>query len=588
MPRTRPFRILGWLCAFAILSAAASTAAAQPVPVSPVNLSTGITPAPGLAATFLSPGASIQYQVQVDLNSGMTSNGGGPLYDFNETMSTSFAGVGAFTGQDANIGSFSVSSNAYQSGSTATFSFFSSVAAMLSPNTVYYWHVRELVPSVSAWSSVSNFTTGVMASASPVNNLAITNVTLSNSSVSTSSTAVVSFVITENNTLSSVTANGASYNTADWIFIKFSTQGGGVGTWNHALLAPGGTVSSSATLTLGSDSMGAWLDHSATGSQMSATVNLNMATFANRIGWNSVMIQVYAVAMVHIPTGSFVYNESNLGGTTSNNYNGTAGPQTVASAANIPASAAAGWPNGYSSFYIMRYPISQGQYADFLNSVSATTATVHADTVFSNFGYSMSVNAGVYSTADRNLAMVRMSFFDLSAFLSWAALRPITEMEYERAGRDVAPDARFYPWGSQAPTTPPNYWPPNEGGGPFAQNNMNFGNLSSQSILDVGRYMSSDVYRTAAQTGVSPYGVADLSGNIATAVILCSYLSVPGNGNGSAVFPVSWPNADSYTGYRGGYLSNPASTERLSNRSGAPFAFATRSGIIGGRGGRFP
>ena len=53
--------------------------------------------------------------------------------------------------------------------------------------------------------------------------------------------------------------------------------------------------------------------------------------------------------------------------------NGRHAPHASCVAA-LPAGAATGWPNGYSSFYIGRYEITQGQYADFLNTAPSGAA----------------------------------------------------------------------------------------------------------------------------------------------------------------------------------------------------------------------
>jgi formylglycine-generating enzyme required for sulfatase activity len=572
--------------------------ATSPVPLSPVNGATGISQAPGLAAT-LAAGTSTQYEFQMNTAADMTS----PLYDFNQAVSSYTANVGAFTGQDGRI---SVSSDSYLSGSTATFSFYSSPAALLAANTVYYWRVRAQAVSNTGvpgpWSVVSNFTTGQSASVSPINNLAISNVSLASSG--SGSTYSVSFTISENNLLNTTTPGGAAYNTADWIFVKYSTNSGAAGSWNHMMLASGGSVASGATLSLGSDAMGAWLDHSATSAYWTTSVTLNLAAAASGVVTPAqLMVKVYAVSMVHIPTGAFVYNAGGVGQAGSNstsNFNGNT--QITVNTPTQSLSGVSGWPNGYNSFYIMRYPVSQGQYADFLNSVPVSTSNARSDTTFLNNGYVMYNNSGVYSPGDRNAAMNRMSLYDLWAFLSWAALRPMTEMEFERAGRDVAPDARAYPWGATIPsTTTPNsmYWALNESTGPVPQNYADWGQVPAATILDVGRYMSSDVYRSTVQAGASPYGIPDLIGNVTHQLINCAFTTIPGNGNGTANWPGTWPvGATSDTtigaggsgeGNRGGGWSQANTTVlQLSNRIAIAVGGITRTNAYGGRGARFP
>jgi formylglycine-generating enzyme required for sulfatase activity len=322
---------------------------------------------------------------------------------------------------------------------------------------------------------------------------------------------------------------------------------------------------------------------------------LNLATYASGITWNSVQIQAYAISMVHLYQYPFVYDSGCVSNcNTPANYGGGS-PVTVATVGQVPGTASAGWPNGYENYYMMRYLVSQGQYVDFLNSLPASVASTRYLGTNQGYGSRLSVTGGVYAAVDRNAAANFLGTLDLWGFLSWSALRPITEMEYERAGRDISPDNRIYPWGNTIPTTPPTYAPPNEGGGAFSEYYMDFNNLASQSVLDVGRYMSMDVYRSTAQTGASPYGIADLAGNVWEQMLNCTYgtptypSTGPVNGNGTATAPAGWPpGTDGTSGLRGGAWNGAATVGRVSDRILASWALASRYFFVGGRGGRTP
>ncbi|HBB67931.1 MAG: hypothetical protein A2X28_02865 [Elusimicrobia bacterium GWA2_56_46] len=566
------------------LMAAAAPLFAAPSLLSPAAAAAAVSQSPALSAADLTLGASVQYHFQVDTVQTMDSQGGSPQGDFDQTSAQVFASSGAFSGQDSTI---TVTGDAYNSLSTATFAFYSS-SARLSANTLYYWRARAK-PSggaYGAWSGTASFTTGEFAAPAPVNNIFIGNVSISSP---TDSSAVITFNIRENNVSTGTSPGGGEYNTADWIFVKFSTQAGADGSWNHAALT-GGSVGAGAAFTAASDNMGVFLNHTAAQSLWSSTVTLTWNYAAGgATAANSAMVKVFAVSMVRVPSGSFVYNAGGIGGSLYNNYGGGA-QATVASANDIPTGAPAGWPNGYNSFYIGRYEITQGQYADFLNTVWSSTAAVLYYSGVAN-GHNMT-NSGTYpnkyAAVDRNAAKNYLSVSDAWSYMSWAGLRPITEMEFEKAGRDINGDTRTYPWGNTAPDIL-TYTPPNEGGTCISKY-LNYNNTAGcTKVLDVGRYMSGDMYRTAAETGASPWGIPDLAGNVWEFILNSSYASVPANGTGTVYWPGGWPvPGATNAGLRGGGWSYIASYVRVSDRYFTSWANTSRSSSFGARCARTP
>ncbi|MBI4801428.1 MAG: SUMF1/EgtB/PvdO family nonheme iron enzyme [Elusimicrobia bacterium] len=582
-----------YLLPFALLCSGTVPAFAQlaaPALVYPADGAVGVSQAPGLKFYSVT-GSTVQYQVQVALDSLFSSL----VYDFNQVTAQTFT-QGVFAGRD---GTISVSSDAYQGASTATFTFYSSVTytVPLNPDTVYWYQAcvsSDSGGAYSGWSAPWSFTTGEFASQFPINSASISSVVLS--SPTGSGTISVTFHIRSNNVISGVTANGGAYNTADWVFVKFSTEAGASGSWNHAVLASGGSVDAGATLTLASDKMGVFIDHTATSSLWSSTVTLIWDYLAGgALVKDSAIVKVYTIPMVKIPQGSYLYCAD---GCTSglNNYNG-GNAVTIGSVNDIPTGAAAGWPNGFGSSYIMRYELSQGLYADFLNNVSAEWAGVLYEGTVS-YGHNMTYTAANpygsrYAAVDPNAAKNFLSAWDLWRFLSWSALRPMTEMEYQKAARDLNPDARKYLWGDEEPLsngTTYFYSPPNEGG-THAKNYLNFGNIvGGDKVLDIGRYMSGDIYRTAAQTGASPYGAADLSGNTWEVALNCSYSTAPANGNGAVDYPAGWPTPGSaYISIRGGSWFQDSYWAGVSRRpTNDTWPISSRYADVGGRGVRGP
>jgi len=115
----------------------------------------------------------------------------------------------------------------------------------------------------------------------------------------------------------------------------------------------------------------------------------------------------------------------------------------------IPAS----FPNGYRGFYAMKFAITQGQYADFLSTLSEAEASrrYHPDGHGTWISRSGEPPNRVYAprggfpntwfrpqAADRDHRCPWLSWADSAAFAAWAGLRPMTELEYEKACRGPA------------------------------------------------------------------------------------------------------------------------------------------------------
>ena len=110
------------------------------------------------------------------------------------------------------------------------------------------------------------------------------------------------------------------------------------------------------------------------------------------------------------------------------------------------------YPTGLEGFYVMKYEVSQQQYVDFLNTLPAAQAQARAYTSLggaARHGISVLIGSGEYRTSLPNVANGQMSWMDHVSYLDWAGLRPMTELEYEKAARGSAgPVAGEYAWGS--------------------------------------------------------------------------------------------------------------------------------------------
>ena len=412
------------------------------------------------------------------------------------------------------------------------------------------------------------------------NNIAVSNAVLQNQDVE-NSTVEVSFDVTWQNSFSGTDANSAAFYDKAWICVKYWVVGTDSETtgWHHATLASGGTV------TPVSDSKGAFVDIGS-----GQTVKWNYAADSVSAGAD-VRVRVLAIEMVYIPQGAFVYNVGGIGGSGYNNY-GADSQTNVTAATDLPAGCAAGWPNGYSAFYIAKYEVSQGQYVDFLNMLTAAQATARFE-AFTDYEHEITYTSGNdygarYATTAPNRASARISWDDAKAYASWCAMRPMTEMEFEKAARGGGTaNTNVYPWGDANPGTGNELYTPSGNTEPYNAwkyyaNYIEGANADTyDGPTDVGLYLSGDITRTNAQTGASIYGVADLAGNIWEHLINCAHTTLPLNGDGSVTAPVSWPDAAAGKGIRGGSWAGDASHLRVSDRNNAGYSNAGRYSNIG-------
>jgi len=116
---------------------------------------------------------------------------------------------------------------------------------------------------------------------------------------------------------------------------------------------------------------------------------------------------------------------------------------------------AADYPKGFAGFYVMKHELTQGDYARFMNlldpSQQATRNPATNLPAGEEHRYAISA-AAPFRVAPYNRAANWLSWMDLAAFADWSGLRPMTELEFEKASRgDRVPDAGEFAWGPEAP-----------------------------------------------------------------------------------------------------------------------------------------
>lgn len=206
------------------------------------------------------------------------------------------------------------------------------------------------------------------------------------------------------------------------------------------------------------------------------------------------------------------------------------------------------FPKGFNAFYCMKYEISQGQYRDFLNTLNYTqqaARTAVAPNSAAGTGALSSSNAnrngidiqtaGVSTTTpavyacnldgDANynettdgqfIACNFLTWPHVAAYLDWSGLRPMSEMEFEKAGRGMLSAVTGeFAWGNTGSTTAANIT--NSGGAnesctTTGANCVRDNNGSVQGPMRVGVFATSGSNRS--ESGASYWGILELSGNV--------------------------------------------------------------------------
>jgi formylglycine-generating enzyme required for sulfatase activity len=300
------------------------------------------------------------------------------------------------------------------------------------------------------------------------------------------------------------------------------------------------------------------------------------------------------------------------------------------------------------AIYAMKYEITQGQYKDFLNTLtraqqnrrvesdvsgdapgagkiyvmSATTTITNRNIIScpaSGNGTTAPITfSTTVSSVDKgDRAGNYLSWMDLMAFADWAALRPMTELEFEKMGRGpLYPVVQEYAWGTTSMNAATTISGTEDGTETIttANANTNYNNTTftggdgGTGPLRAGIFAtSSTVTREAA--GASYYGVMELSGNVWEEVVTMgnktglSFSGTHGDGvlttltsfEGNAT-NLDWPgisgtisqgiNGATGTGLRGGSwlvtVVNGAQ-QAVSNRTYAALTSAGRVSDYGGR-----
>jgi hypothetical protein len=364
-----------------------------------------------------------------------------------------------------------------------------------------------------------------------------------------------------------------------WIFVKRQACSS-TNTWATALLS---TTSGDHTSSVASgtnllsvdavdDGMGVFLRRTYSGlgnigaHTITLKLNSSMTTSPAIIPSAADNFKVMGIEMVYVPQAPFYIGD----GRPTNSHNFSAGnnvstPLLITSAlqsAGLGASTVytsnsmygcpnylpASFPLGYNGFWCMKYETSVTGYVDFLNCLSyeqqatrlakwGTRYPNSVNTYFTSYGsYKAAVwttVAGTYNTIPATfgynttymtyIPISYLSWTDLTAYLDWTGLRPMTDFEYEKACRGtINPVPYEYPWGNTSITQCSGT---GNNAGTFQERPSQSGEglcLYSWNDQNWAPYRSGSFatqITTRSQCGATYYGIMEMGGNLSEQVV---------------------------------------------------------------------
>jgi len=436
---------------------------------------------------------------------------------------------------------------------------------------------------------------------------------------------------------------------AAWVFVKYRI---GTGAWQHTWLNNTGHVNpTGSTISTGlldpslpfnqttNPGLGAFIyrDANGTGTFTKTGVQLRWNYGANGVADNAIIdIRVYAIENVYVPQGSFYVGS---GGTETGafyKYPTTTNPYQITNESAITVGTAtdnlyypyfsyppgasgdrlgpipAAFPKGYNAYYCMKYEITQQEYVDFLNSLTQTQANTRKyNKPNPNHRYEITGSTvGSYATTNPFVACNWLSWADLAAYFDWSGLRPMTELEFEKACRGTLPAVpNEYAWGTTGLANS-EYTLSNSGA---TNENIatNFSTILGNSAcwwtigygfgingpVRVGIFASNGLNTGRVSSGATFYGIMEMTGNVDERAVTVGNPAGRGftgsNGNGllTAVGDADallWPVTDAVgAGSRGDpWADSEFLGLQVSARSFAAYTSEYRFFNYGGRGVR--
>lgn len=352
---------------------------------------------------------------------------------------------------------------------------------------------------------------------------------------------------------------------ACWIFVKYRDMY--ANEWKHVYLSatPGdhntGSQGTAATINQ-DDKYGVFFNRSANGEGTFSSTDIKLRwnygenEIPDEISTMVSDIKVLAIEMVYVPEGEFyaglygissttcalagapygwnINSESAITTTASVNdgyyyvSGGGSGEDASGSIFTIPAE----FPKGYMAFYSMKYEITQEQYVDYLNLSGIGIVGKIGELVFGG-----AARNGIYRISNKydkpqyvcnldndanynesndgqNIACNFIDSVNCYRYANWACLRPMSELEYEKACKGPVTQIVQYAFGNGKISAFSLVNPNTENEQPF-NSDANCNDSWSNGIngpMRVGCFATSGSNRT--ESGASYYGIMELTGNL--------------------------------------------------------------------------
>lgn len=431
-------------------------------------------------------------------------------------------------------------------------------------------------------------------------------------------------------------STGPANHDAAWVFVKYRVNDG---VWHHAGIGSSPALPAGAAGVTASDGRGAFIypagDFMGAADYNGVALTLTLDPSFLYLAEGSIEVKVIAIEMVYVPEGDFELGSD--GGESGEFYRTAAlifsnGPYPVTGEAamgygvsfgdltpgsflgslflseTIPAA----FPKGHAAFWCMKYETSQRQFTEFFNMLPPDArAWMDISDLGANQAALLANRNGFYWTGSGDavtlypqLPIGNLSAEHMMAYLDWSGLRPMTELEYEKACRGAAdPVADEYAWGTDAlhgtaytveVADTEDEWISNVSTSGTVGNGLYAGNASTGGPLRIGSFAASGSAPGRPESGGSYFGIMELSGNLSELTITVAndngraYSGIHGDGSLTAAGAADvsgWPLGTDGYGHRGGSFATPAANLRVSHRGAASDAF-TAAPSVGFRGVR--
>ncbi len=400
------------------------------------------------------------------------------------------------------------------------------------------------------------------------------------------------------------------FHDAVWVFIKYRPDNGI--RWEHAHLT-GGATNGNLEVISQQDSVGIFLRNAADFTGDVTATNVTVDVSLDRAIAIHPDFKVFGIEMVYVPEEGFYYGDNSainrkivdknneyfsLFRDSSHISQFIDSEKVTLEFFNdqgmheedfvIPSSAMS---TGYSDFYCMKYPITQGQFVDFLNCLTEQDQrTALGRDIFNHYNQNQFIHdtsrnyrQGVYITTDDTTTNSPVLFvndlnrngifnepndgkdivlnfnfaspaydsafiYPMLSFLFWSGLAPMNEMQYEKACRGpMKPVKNEYAWGHSHSIQPPSLIDAGTTDERFSVTTelppRFWHKIGEQHPLYYRAGISADPGDNRSSSGKSFWGISDLSGNGKELVLSIESISYYSSGhhlylgNGDPVIP---------------------------------------------------